>query len=177
MTTQVAIAPALLRWAIDRSRKLDTALSERFPKLGAWLSGSPRRPLSSWRNFPRRRTRRWGTFSCPSRRRSEFAHSRFQDDERDGGAQPERGSAGDAVCDAAAPVVAPGDPGGGRGGALGVVGSAKLSDAPEAVAMAMREALGLRSGWARGVNTWKDAISVAARDSGFGRDGGDQRGE
>jgi Zn-dependent peptidase ImmA (M78 family) len=43
---------------------------------------------------------------------------------------------------------------------LGVVGSARLSEAPESVALAMREALGFHSGWARGVNTWKDAISA-----------------
>ncbi len=40
MTTRVAINPALFRWAIDRSRTLDTALTDRFSERGAWLSGS-----------------------------------------------------------------------------------------------------------------------------------------
>lgn len=160
MTTRIAIEPALFRWAMERSRKPDTALSERFPKLGAWLSGESAPTLKQLEDFSQATHAPLGYLFLPEPPEERLPIPDF------------RTLSGTAVRSPSADLLdtlytmqqrqwwlretlveADGEP-------LGIVGSARLSDRPEAVAAAMREALGLQRGWARGVTTWKDAISA-----------------
>ncbi len=163
MTTRVAIEPALLRWALERSRKPYADMAERFSKLGSWLSGESAPTLKQLEDFSQATHAPLGYLflSQPPEERLPIPDFRTL--------------SGTAVRSLSADLLdtlysmqqrqwwlretlveAGADP-------LGVVASARLSDIPEAVAVAMREALGLHSGWARGVATWQAAIGELRR--------------
>lgn len=158
--TRVPISPDLLRWARDRAGLLPDDLAGRFPKLQAWERGelSPTfkqleafaeathvpfgflflpeppdlpMPIPDFRTL---RNREPGSVS-PDLLDTIYAMQRRQAWLRD-----ER-----LDCDA--------EP-------LAFVGSARLSDDPEAVGREMRRLLGLGDGWAARVRTWQEAVSA-----------------
>ena len=49
--TQVAVRPALLRWAVDRSRVPQAKIAKRFPQLDRWLRGRERPTLRQLEDF------------------------------------------------------------------------------------------------------------------------------
>ncbi len=53
MSTRVSVNPALLRWACERSGRLEAALAERFVALPDWLAGTKAPTLRQLEEFAR----------------------------------------------------------------------------------------------------------------------------
>jgi Zn-dependent peptidase ImmA (M78 family) len=160
--TRIAVKPDIIRWAIERSRIDIEALGVRFPKLSLWLSGDALPTLRQIEKFatathaplgyfflseppverlPIRDFRTvTGTGDRPSADLMDtiYAMQRRQDWLRD-----ERR---DSECEP-----------------LDIVGSARVTDDPEAVGREMRRFIGLDDGWAAPIRTWTEAVGELRR--------------
>jgi Zn-dependent peptidase ImmA (M78 family) len=158
--TRVAVSPGLLRWARERAGLPIEDLIGRFPKLAAWERGESSPTFNQLESFakathvpfgflflpeppdlpmpiPDFRTlgsRQSGAIS-PDLLDTIYAMQRRQawlrEERLEGDAEP-----------------------------LAFVGSARVSDEPEAVGREMRRLLGLGDGWAARVRTWQEAVSA-----------------
>ncbi|MBL8392198.1 MAG: ImmA/IrrE family metallo-endopeptidase [Candidatus Accumulibacter sp.] len=160
--TRVPVKPELLRWACARSRIDELDLSVRFPQVDAWERGEKQPTIKQLEAFAKATHTPLGYFFLPeppverlpiqdfrtvgedvARPSADlldtiFAMQRRQDwlreERRDGAAEP-----------------------------VEFVGSARLSDDPEAVGREMRRVLGLDDGWAADVKTWTEAVGELRR--------------
>lgn len=158
--TRVAVKPDLLRWARERAGLQIEDLDRRFTKLTAWERGELSPTVKQLEDFARATRVPFGflflpeppetpipipdfrtvrntprTSASPELLDTIYAMQRrqawFREDKREYDAEP-----------------------------VAFVGSARLSDAPEAVGREMRRLLGLGDGWASQVRTWEEAVSV-----------------
>jgi Zn-dependent peptidase ImmA (M78 family)/transcriptional regulator with XRE-family HTH domain len=158
--TRVAISPDLLRWARERAGLHVEDLAVRFPKLPAWEGGELSPTFKQLEAFAEATHVPFGFLFLPEppdlpmpipdfrtvRNRQPGAVSPdlldtlYAMQRRQAWLREER-----LDCDA--------EP-------LAFVGSARLSDAPEAVGREMRRLLGLGDGWAARVRTWQEAVGA-----------------
>ena len=158
--TRVAVTPDILRWARERAGLQVEDLIGRFPKLAAWERGELSPTFNQLESFAKATHVPFGFLFLPeppdlpmpipdfrtlsNRQPGEaspdlldtiYAMQRRQawlrEERLDGDAEP-----------------------------LAFVGSAHLSDAPDAVGREMRRLLGLVDGWAAQVRTWQEAVSA-----------------
>ncbi len=160
---RVSVEPGLVRWARERAGKAQDDLAKKFRKLPDWESGKTQPTLKQLEAFARKvhvpfgylflveppdeplpiadfRTIADGTNARPSPDLLDtlYAMQRRQAWLREHLVENE---------------VEP----------LSFAGSARLSDAPDAVGREMRRAIGLGGGWASGVSTWQDAVNELRR--------------
>lgn len=162
MTTRVEVKPKLLTWACERARLDEHEVATRFPKFEAWLTGAAQPTFKQLKAFARAthtpivyfflpeppieklpiqdfRTLHVG----PARPSADLLDTIYAMQRRQDWLREERREAG---CEP-----------------LDFVGSAKLTDEPEAIGREMRRLLGLDDGWASAVRTWSDAVSELRR--------------
>ena len=168
MTTVPASVP-VLRWAAHRARLHDDDLVTRFNKWPLWLSGEAQPTLKQLEDFARLTHTAIGYFFLPQPPALELPVPDFRTVRDEALAEPSSDlldtlylcqQRQDWYRDHARMHGLP---------ALPFVGSASLSEAPEAVAQRLRETLGLSAEARRQLATWTDALrqSVArAEDAG-----------
>ena len=160
---RVAIKPELIQWALERSGKSVEGFSKRFSKLDKWLRGELNPTLKQLEDFARATHTPLGFFFLPEppaerlpitdlRSISGTSYSAPSPDlldtiyimqQRQAWLREDR-----IECDA--------EP-------LDFVGSAGLTDDPEAVGREMRRIIGFGEGWASEVGTWEEAVSELRR--------------
>lgn len=154
----VAASVPVLRWAAQRARLSEEALTARFPKWPLWLSGEARPTLKQLEDFARLTHAAFGYFFLPQAPALALPVPDFRTlrDE----ALPEPSSdlldtlylcqqRQDWYRDHARMHGLP---------ALPFVGSASVQDAPDVVAQSLRETLGLSTETRRQMPTWLDAL-------------------
>lgn len=160
--TRVQVKPELLRWACERSRIDEIELSMRFPQVNAWERGEKQPTIKQLEVFAKATHTPLGYFFLPEPPVERLPIQDFRtvredvvrpsadlldtiytmqrrqdwlrDERRDGESEP-----------------------------LDFVGSARLSDDPEAVGREMRRVFGLDDGWAAEVKTWTEAVGELRR--------------
>ncbi len=162
MTTRVQVKPKLLYWACERARLDELEVATRFPKFEAWLSGAAQPTFKQLEAFARATHTPIGYFFLPEppveklpiqdfrtlhvgppRPSADLLDTIYAMQRRQDWLREERREAG---CEP-----------------LDFVGSAKLTDEPEAIGREMRRLLGLDDGWASVVRTWSEAVSELRR--------------
>lgn len=162
MTTRVEVKPKLLTWACERARLDEHEVATRFPKFEAWLTGAAQPTFKQLKAFARATHTPFGYFFLPeppieklpiqdfrtlhvgpARPSADLLDTIYAMQRRQDWLREERCEAG---CEP-----------------LDFVGSAKLTDEPEAIGREMRRLLGLDDGWASAVRTWSDAVSELRR--------------
>ena len=154
----VAASVPVLRWAAQRARLSEEALTARFPKWPLWLSGEAQPTLKQLEDFARLTHAAFGYFFLPQPPALALPVPDFRTlrDE----ALPEPSSdlldtlylcqqRQDWYRDHARMHGLP---------ALPFVGSASVQDAPDVVAQRLRETLGLSTETRRQMSTWSDAL-------------------
>jgi Zn-dependent peptidase ImmA (M78 family) len=158
--SRVAVSPDLLRWARDRAGLLPEDLAGRFPKLPAWERGELSPTFKQLEAFAKATHVPFGFLFLPEPPDLPIPIPDFRTlrNREPGSASPDLMDTLYAMqrrqawlreerldCDA--------EP-------LAFVGSARLSDDPEAVGREMRRLLGLGDDWAARVRTWQEAVSA-----------------
>lgn len=160
--TRIAVKPELLRWACERSRIDDLELSSRFPQVNAWERGEKLPTLKQLEAFAKATHTPVGYFFLPeppvehlpirdfrtlrqdvARPSVDLLDTIYAMQRRQDWLREERRE--------------------GEGEPLDFVGSARLSDDPEAVGREMRRIVGLDDGWAATVKTWTEAAAELRR--------------
>jgi Zn-dependent peptidase ImmA (M78 family)/transcriptional regulator with XRE-family HTH domain len=160
--TRVHVQPELLRWACERSRIDELELSVRFPHAYAWERGDKQPTLKQLEAFARATHTPLGYFFLPeppverlpirdfrtvgedvARPSADLLDTIYVMQRRQDWLREERRD--------------------GEGEPLDFVGSARLSDEPEAVGREMRRVVGLDDGWAAEVKTWTEAVGELRR--------------
>lgn len=155
--TGVQVKPELLRWACERSRIDEAEQSVRFPEIGAWERGDKQPTFKQLEAFAKATHTPLGYFFLPEppverlpiqdfrtvragvrRPSADLLDTIYAMQRRQDWLREERRD-----CE--------GDP-------LDFVGSARLSDEPQAIGREMRRVIGLDDGWALEVKTWAEAV-------------------
>lgn len=156
---RVAIKPDLVQWARDRAGFPVEALAGRFPKLEAWEQGEARPTLKQLEAFAKATHVPIGYLFLPEPPEERLPIPDF----RTVAGTELRGPSPDLLDTIYAMqqrqawlretlLDGEADP-------LEFVGSARLSDVPEAVGREMRRIIGFGDGWADEVRTWQEAVS------------------
>lgn len=156
--TRVEINPEVLRWAIERSGKA-AAIEDKFPKLREWERGESQPTLRQLEDFARATATPFGYLLLeePPEERLPIPHFRTLRDEPLRRASPDLLEMVYALQRRQAWLREYLE---GEGEEpLAYVRSADWRDAPEDVALRMREALGLVEDWARSQPTWTQALA------------------
>ncbi|MFQ5757090.1 MAG: ImmA/IrrE family metallo-endopeptidase [Acidiferrobacterales bacterium] len=157
MNTVTASIP-VLRWAAQRARLEDGDLASRFPKWPLWLSGEARPTFKQLENFARLTHTAFGYFFLPQPPVLALPVPDFRTLPNEVSAEPSSDlldtlylcqQRQDWYRDHARMHGLP---------ALPFVGSARVQDAPEAVAQHLRETLVLSTEARRQLPTWTDAL-------------------
>lgn len=160
--TRVEIQPALFRWARERSRVDALELDARFPKLGAWEAGDAHPTFKQLENFAQATHTPIGYFFLPEPPVERLPIQDFRT-LREAVARPSADLLDtihamqrrqDWLREERREADAP---------PLDFVGSARLSDEPEAIGREMRRIVGLDNGWATQVKTWTEAVGELRR--------------
>ncbi len=163
MPLRVDVAPALYDWAIERSRVGTDKLLQSFPKLAEWQSGEASPTLKQLERFAKATKSPFGYFFLPEPPEERLPVADFRTIEGISQTHPsadlldtiytmQRRQAwlrDTRIAEEAEPLV--------------FVGSASLTDDPNAVGREMRRALGFSGGWASSVHTWQEAVSELRR--------------
>ena len=163
MTFRVEVAPALYRWAVQRSRVDIGKLQSKHPSLDEWESGEARPTFKQLEQFARDTRTPFGYFFLPEPPEESLPVADFRTLGQSQDARPspelldtlyamQRRQAWlrESLLDEGA------DP-------LPFPGSARATDDPDAVGLEMRRALGFSGGWAAEVRSWQDAVSELRR--------------
>ncbi len=168
MTTVAASVP-VLRWAAKRARIEDADLAMRFPKWPMWLSGDAQPTLKQLEDFARLAHTAFGYFFLPQPPTLALPVPDFRTLRDEVLAEPSSDlldtlylcqQRQDWYRDHARMHGLP---------AVPFVGSARLQQAPDAVAQRLRDALGLSTEARRQLPTWTDALRqmiASAEDAG-----------
>jgi Zn-dependent peptidase ImmA (M78 family)/transcriptional regulator with XRE-family HTH domain len=161
--TRVAVEPNLVRWAVVRSHRPLDRLRKRFQRLDEWLRGEAQPTLKQLEAFAKATHAPLGYFFLPEppaerlpipdfRTVSGFFREAPSPDllETIYAMQRRQEWLRETLLESDA-------------GPLEFVGSARLTDAPDAVGREMRRILGFEDGWASEVRTWQDAVSELRR--------------
>jgi Zn-dependent peptidase ImmA (M78 family) len=162
LMTRVQVKPEILRWAFERSRIDEIDQSVRFPEVGAWERGDKQPTFKQLETFAKATHTPLGYFFLPeppverlpiqdfrtvrtgvTRPSADLLDTIFAMQRRQDWMREER-----VDCES--------EP-------LEFVGSASLSDEPQAVGREMRRVTGLGDDWASGVGTWAQAIGELHR--------------
>ena len=158
MTTTVPASVPVLRWAAQRARLDDEQLTTRFRKWPLWLSGEAQPTLKQLEDFARLTHTAIGYFFLPAPPSLVLPVPDFRTLRDTTLAEPSSAlldtlylcqQRQDWYRDYARLQGLP---------TLAFVGSARIQEAPEAVAQRMREALGLSADARRQLSTWTDAL-------------------
>lgn len=162
-TARVNIKPEMLRWAVKRARCEEDALAEKIPQLTGWLTGDAKPTLKQLEKFalatrvalgylflpkppvealpiPDFRTLAGTEWDRPSPDLLETIHTLqrrqawLREDRLEVDAEP-----------------------------IEFVGTAKVTDDPNAIGREMRRTVGLTNGWAARINTWESAVGELRR--------------
>ena len=161
--SRVSVEPVLLHWARARLGSAASALSERFPRLHAWESGEERPTLRQLQQFAKAARVPLGYLFLNQPPEEDIPIPDFRTAAGDSPQRPspdlletiytmqQRQSWLREILseDDAAP--------------LELVGSARLSDRPDAVGREMRRIVGLGEGWASSVRSWREAVGELRR--------------
>lgn len=155
---RVTVDPSVLRWAIERSGVSRTELRRRFPKLNAWEQRQIQPTMPQLEAFAKATSTPFGYLFLPQPPHEELPipHFRTVNDQPHARPSPElldtvhlmerrQGWMREYLIEQ-----------GQR--RLLFVGSAVLTDRPNAVALGMKQVLGLSNGWAAQRRTWTDAL-------------------
>lgn len=155
---KVIVQPELLHWAIDRSYKPIETIMKRFPGLVRWLEGTAQPTFKQLQDFAEATAAPFGYFFLAAPPEERLPIPDFRTVSEVSGARPSadlldtlhamqrrQNWLHETLIELGA------EP-------LPFVASAKLSDDPNDVAREMREAVGLTGEWARGVDTWREAV-------------------
>ncbi|MBI3090681.1 MAG: ImmA/IrrE family metallo-endopeptidase [Candidatus Tectomicrobia bacterium] len=160
---RVMVQPKLLRWARERADRTVEELAKKFPKLDQWEQGEAQPTLKQLEDFakalyvpigylflpdppeeripiPDFRTIRPGEVTRPS---PDLLDTIYTMQRRQAWLREER-----LECEA--------EP-------LDFVGTARLTDDPDAVGREMRRTIGFGEGWAAEVRTWEEAVGELRR--------------
>jgi len=163
MSARVAIEPQLLDWACRRSGHGREAFADRFPHLEAWITGEVRPTFKQLEEFAKATHTPFGYFFLPEPPEERLPIPDFRTVSGKPSARPspnlldtvyamQRRQAWlkeNNVDEGREP--------------LDFVGSAKLSEPPEAIGAEMRRMLGLGDGWAAEVASWEQALTELRR--------------
>lgn len=161
--TRVPVPPKMLRWACERAGYDVANLAARFPQLPAWVRRERQPTLKQLEKLAKATHTPLGYLFLPEPPDERLP---VPDYRTVAGADPGRPSPDlldtlytmrrrqewlrESLVDNDAEPLA-------------FVGSARLTDKPDAVGREMRRALGFDGGWAAGVRTWHDAVSELRR--------------
>ena len=157
MTTIAASVP-VLRWAAQRARLNEGALTARFPKWPLWLNGDARPTLKQLEDFARLTHVAFGYFFLPQPPALALPVPDFRTLRDEALAEPSSDLLDTLyLCQQRQDwyrnhARMHGEP------SLPFVGSASQQEAPEAVAQRLRESLGLSTEARRQTPTWTDAL-------------------
>jgi Zn-dependent peptidase ImmA (M78 family) len=159
---RVEVKPELLRWACERARIDALELSARFPQVAAWERGERQPTFKQLEAFAKTTHTPLGYFFLPEppierlpiqdfrtlrenvvRPSADLLDTIYAMQRRQDWLREERRDA--------------------EGEPLDFVGSARLTDEPEAVGREMRRVVGLDNGWAAEVKTWTEAVGELRR--------------
>ena len=157
--SRIDVPPRMFRWARDRAGLPAEALVRRFPHLEAWERGAVRPTLKQLETFAKAVRVPIGYLFLPEPPEEplpipDFRTVRGVEQPRTSpdlldtiyAMQRRQAWLREALVEGEA------DP-------LGFVGSARLSDSPEASGREMRRTIGFGDGWAAEVRTWQEAVS------------------
>lgn len=162
--TRVQVKPELLRWACERSRIDELELSARFPQVEAWERGEKQPTLKQLEAFAKATHTPLGYFFLPEPPVERLPIQDFRT-VRDGVARPSADLLDTIYAMQRRQDWLREERREGDGESLDLVGSARLTDEPEAVGREMRRVIGLDDGWASEVKTWTGAVSELRRRS------------
>ena len=159
--SRVAVKPELVQWARERAGLSEDALASRFPMLSAWERGEARPTMKQLEAFANATHVPIGYLFLPEPPEERLPIPDFRT------APALRVLAGRPSPDLLETIYAMQQRQAwlqetlldGEADPLEFVGSARLSDAPEAVGREMRRIIGFGDGWAREVQTWQEAVS------------------
>ncbi len=160
--TRVQVKPELLRWACERSRIDEFELRLRFPQLEAWERADKQPTLKQLEAFAQATHTPIGFLFLPEPPIERLPIKDFRT-VKDGPVRPSADLLDTIYAMQRRQDWLREDRAACEAGVLGLVGSARLSDDPEAVGQEMRRLLGLDDGWAANVRTWKEAVSELRR--------------
>lgn len=163
MIARIAVQPRLLAWACERAGHDVEVFAGRFAKLPSWIAQEEQPTLKQLEGFAKATHTPLGFFFLPEPPQERLPVPDFR-----------------VLAPGYSPLPSPDlletvyamqrrqswlretlvETG---GDALPLVGSAKLSDPPEAIGAEMRRLLGLEDGWARSVTTWQQAVGELRR--------------
>jgi Zn-dependent peptidase ImmA (M78 family) len=156
--TRVEVSRAVLRWALERSSKDISTLSEKFSKLQEWIDGQSKPTLRQLEALARATSTPLGYFflANPPDERLPIPLFRTQGNGHPHRPSPDLLETVHTMERRQAWVreylVEEGQP------ALPFVRSAKLMEVPERIAGEMRSVLGLELAWAAKLSTWSEAL-------------------
>lgn len=156
---RIAVSPSVLRWARERAGFELSELEGKFPALSEWETEARLPTMKQLEDYAKATRVPFGFLFLhePPEVELPFADFRTLESRRPQGVSPDLMETIQIMQRRQAwlreeRIEGEVDP-------LSFIGSAKLSDDPEAIAQEMRRIVGLDNGWAKRVSTWTDAIS------------------
>ncbi len=156
--TRVQVKPALLRWAVERSR-VDPL---KLPQVEAWERGEKLPTIKQLEAFAKATHTPLGYFFLPEPPVERLPIQDFRT-VREAVARPSADLLDTIYALQRRQDWLREERRDGEGEPLDFVGSASLSDDPEAVGREMRRVVGLDDGWAAQVKTWTEAVGELRR--------------
>lgn len=160
---RVTVKPEVLRWAWERAGQSALSLRSRFPKIELWERGEASPTLKQLENFAKATHTPIGYLFLQEPPVERVPIPDFRTVSGSAGQRPSpdlldtiytmqrrQSWLRETLIESEA------EP-------LEFVGSARLSDAPDAIGREMRRMVGLGSGWASSVRTWQEAVSELRR--------------
>ena len=160
--TRVQVKPELLRWACERSRIDEFELGVRFPQLEDWEHGEKQPTLKQLEIFAKATHTPIGYFFLPEPPIERLPVQDFRT-VRKGVTRPSADLLDTIYAMQRRQDWLHEERREGEGEPLDFVGSARLSDEPEAAGREMRRFIGLDDGWASEVKTWTQAVGELRR--------------
>ena len=160
--TRVQVKPELLRWACERSRIDEFELSVRFPQVDAWERGEKQPTLKQLEAFAKATHTPLGYFFLPEPPVERLPIRDFRT-VREEAARPSADLLDTIYAMQRRQDWLRDERRDGEGEPLDFVGSARLTDEPEAIGREMRRVVGLDNGWAAEVKTWTEAVGELRR--------------
>lgn len=155
---RIAVSPRVLRWARERAGLDVAALQSKFPQLTEWEAETIHPTLKQLENFAKTTRVPFGFLFLPEPPEMPLPLPDFRtlESRRPQGASPELMDTIQQMQRRQAwlreeRIEAEAEP-------LGFVGSARLTDDPNAIAREMRRLVGLDNGWAQRVPNWTTAV-------------------
>lgn len=160
---RVAVKPELVQWAVNRARKSPADLRKRFPRIEEWERGETQPTLKQLEDFAKATHVPIGYLFLPAPPEERLPIPDFRTVSRFTGEAPspdlldtiytmqrrQSWLRDTLIEDEAEP--------------LDFVGSARLTDDPDAFAREMRRIIGFADGWAAEVRTWQEAVGKLRR--------------